>query len=551
MGHRRRGSVTNLFLGGSSTLDLPVTSNAVAGMGRSSQFLQSSGAELPSAAGGQGAAARASAATAASRLHGRLEEMLIFELTEDGGREFLNLSVRGLYRYVIESITHSRSATTAAISKAAATSMTTKEPLRAPPPPGKSRHQRHHSVGSAVGGGASSSGNKGSSNVEDDSKQVSFNREVTVQLQGPTGDDAPVLETITQDLDDVGNGDDAAGAAGAADVTYRERLGGYLHPRDMRRLVTPFSASNEPELIVRRHVMLLNFDPLRAIILRDRLLILVPEGADSLLITIEKRVRGGLEHNMEYSYFESESAAGSAPPSEVNSVEGDISNHTANRQSPCNSDSGKDGGDEEDKLSQYSHNTEGSSGGNRHHNPIGRILGHGTHRRSAGDGEPDVSHHSSPGTHHRGIVSKIKHSIASSHKSTASASSDKSLDEEAEEDNQTISTQGDEMYPEWEEMNNTDWIDLPFELQCADAVLYVVCSILSDDTYRLKDSTLGYIGSVLSGQYGLSDDPLSGLRHTKDAIHEMDSRVKGFVKSMNRILDEDEDLALMNLSRLM
>jgi len=60
----------------------------------------------------------------------------------------------------------------------------------------------------------------------------------------------------------------------AAPVTYRERLGGYLHPRDMRRLVTPFSASNEPELIVRRHVILLNFDPLRAVVLRDRLLVL-------------------------------------------------------------------------------------------------------------------------------------------------------------------------------------------------------------------------------------------------------------------------------------
>lgn len=43
----------------------------------------------------------------------------------------------------------------------------------------------------------------------------------------------------------------------------RERLGGYLHPRDMRRLVTPFSSSNEPQLMVRRHVILLNFDPLR------------------------------------------------------------------------------------------------------------------------------------------------------------------------------------------------------------------------------------------------------------------------------------------------
>lgn len=52
------------------------------------------------------------------------------------------------------------------------------------------------------------------------------------------------------------------------------RLGGWLHPRDMRRLVTPFTTSNEPGIMVRRHVMLLNFDPLRALILSDRLLVL-------------------------------------------------------------------------------------------------------------------------------------------------------------------------------------------------------------------------------------------------------------------------------------
>lgn len=47
--------------------------------------------------------------------------------------------------------------------------------------------------------------------------------------------------------------------------------------------------------MVRRHVILCNFDPLRAIILRDRLLVIVPEGADSLLVDLERRVRGGME----------------------------------------------------------------------------------------------------------------------------------------------------------------------------------------------------------------------------------------------------------------
>ena len=42
-------------------------------------------------------------------------------------------------------------------------------------------------------------------------------------------------------------------------------------------------------------MILCNFDPLRAIILRDRLLVIVPEGADSLLVDLERRVRGGME----------------------------------------------------------------------------------------------------------------------------------------------------------------------------------------------------------------------------------------------------------------
>ena len=85
-------------------------------------------------------------------------------------------------------------------------------------------------------------------------------------------------------------------------VFLAQKIGGYLHPRDLRRLTSPFSASNEPELMVRRHVILCNFDPLRAIILRDRLLVIVPEGADGLLVDLERRVRGGIEE-VENSVF--------------------------------------------------------------------------------------------------------------------------------------------------------------------------------------------------------------------------------------------------------
>ena len=64
----------------------------------------------------------------------------------------------------------------------------------------------------------------------------------------------------------------------------------WLHPRDLRKLDSSYSASNEPSIIVRRNVILLNFDPLRAIVLHDRLLLLVPDGADSVLLEIEHRL---------------------------------------------------------------------------------------------------------------------------------------------------------------------------------------------------------------------------------------------------------------------
>ena len=48
--------------------------------------------------------------------------------------------------------------------------------------------------------------------------------------------------------------------------------------------------------------MLLNFDPLRAIVLRDRLLVLVPDGADSILISLERKLKGGIKE-LEKSIF--------------------------------------------------------------------------------------------------------------------------------------------------------------------------------------------------------------------------------------------------------
>ncbi len=53
--------------------------------------------------------------------------------------------------------------------------------------------------------------------------------------------------------------------------------------RDIRKLTTQFSPTNVPCVVVRRLIIMLNFDPLRAIILPDRLIVLLADGADSIL----------------------------------------------------------------------------------------------------------------------------------------------------------------------------------------------------------------------------------------------------------------------------
>lgn len=54
----------------------------------------------------------------------------------------------------------------------------------------------------------------------------------------------------------------------------------------------------------------------------------------------------------------------------------------------------------------------------------------------------------------------------------------------------------------------------------------------------------------MSNQNGLSDEPLVDIRRIKDVLAEMDSRLKRYVTSIDRVLDDDERMALMNLSRL-
>jgi magnesium transporter len=263
---------------------------------------------------------------------------------------------------------------------------------------------------------------------------------------------------------------------GRENVTYRERLGGYLHPRDMRRLVNPFSASNESEVIVRRHAILLNFDPLRAIILRDRLLVLVPDGADSILVQLEKRLRGGLD--MEKYMIDGTELDGTEKIQRADKKEEKSLAHRASS------------GAETDDSTTENTNVEAVAG------------------------EPDLN----------GKVENVH--------------TDQELLDAFVEN-------------EWNELEGRDWIDLPFELQCVDAVLSSVSAILAEDVLELQHDANSMIVQFLEPGSDVGDYSQEILRQMKNSVLEMISRVDGYCRAMDDLLEDDEDMALMNLSRLL
>lgn len=278
------------------------------------------------------------------------------------------------------------------------------------------------------------------------------------------------------------------------------------------RLVTPFSSSNEPELIVRRHVMLLNFDPLRAIVLRDRLLVLVPDGADSILISLERKLKGGIKE-LEKSVFGEDKHG----PSTV-SVEG--------------SNVSDFGGSSGLTDVEGEHNVESSAD----YEDADIIASGGTCNapRSVEKDTASEDHIDKPENEGR----KDSDEGSRGTTSTSTGAVDTEFDEfEAEE---------------WDEIETGVYLDLPFELQAVDAVLSCVSSLLSGDAIELRHK-VHIAMAALRGDPRKStpgDHAQEKLRILKDGVGEMEARVQGFVRALNLVLDEDEDMALMNLSRL-
>jgi hypothetical protein len=83
----------------------------------------------------------------------------------------------------------------------------------------------------------------------------------------------------------------------------------YLQARDLRQLETAFAVSNEPAIEVRQHCILVNADPIRAVLLREKCLLLVPDERDELQIArmMRKRLQecaGDASYSFEFKCME-------------------------------------------------------------------------------------------------------------------------------------------------------------------------------------------------------------------------------------------------------
>ncbi|CAJ1910601.1 unnamed protein product [Cylindrotheca closterium] len=370
----------------------------------------------------------------ARSMHGRLEELLVFEIRKDGGTDYHTFSVRTLHRYILRAITKSDNTNDDSFNEALGQAILTPSPIV----------------------------------VDKRTKETKRSPET------PSSENSSTKYESAEEEDD-----DAATEGKVRDVTYRDFLGGFLHPRDLRKLVTPFSASNAQEFIVRRHVILLHFDSLRAIILRDRVLLLVPDGADSIVEQLEKNILEG-----------------------VDTLDATNEN-TAAMQDRQTLDEPPD---------------EDDQGGD--------TL------------EPVTLHHSNLGSANKNDEVVGENNSESSDSDIVEEMNDQDLRESMRQD-------------EWAELEGGAWVQWPFELHSVDAIMNRVSSILAEDVMDLQLSADKMILELLAPGADVGERAQEILRTIKNLVKEMMSRVTGFRRALENVLEDYQEMALMNLSRLL
>jgi magnesium transporter len=288
----------------------------------------------------------------------------------------------------------------------------------------------------------------------------------------------------------------------------REQLGAYLQPRDMRHLVTPFFSSDEPTLLVRRHVILMKFDPVRAVVLHDRVLLLntkeIKDVGDYMLEALEKRLMNWRKDSMEDEIF------GTAA---------EVSGHS------------------------------------EHYGPPKKAGSRGPPKKVGSHMLDEI------GSKMKEVMgSKAKEGVAelgSMKLAKTAASKDSSEGSSKKDEKQTVDSETKERQ---QSNHYHDEYGIAFELRIIDVILQTVVAIMKKEAKFIIHRTTQIIDAFKqndfhsnnhSGAQGEQQCSQDILQLYRDEIDAMDSRVNNFIRALSKICDDEKQLALMNLSRLL
>jgi len=265
-------------------------------------------------------------------------------------------------------------------------------------------------------------------------------------------------------------------------------------------------------------------------VLRDRVLVLVPDGADSILIELEKRVRGGITEmeNQVFGYTDGGSGGrrATSTPNEVFSTPAKTGIYY-----------------NEDKSSRTLSSQEGAEGIKDSYNGVCKPV------ESMMKKAKDMVHQMSSATDDEGASDTNSNATPALNKSVSVQDDSNPSQNDIANDN------------EWEDMQKMNWNQMSFELQSLDAVLQTVTTMLMEDARKTNQRAVKAMSDLRGEAHNRRGRSLGGagpgehaqerLRLHKDEVKLMEGRVQGFVRAMNEVLDDDEDMTLMNLSRLL
>lgn len=276
----------------------------------------------------------------------------------------------------------------------------------------------------------------------------------------------------------------------------REQLGTYLQPRDMRELVVPFFSSDEPTFLVRRHVVLMKFDPIRAVVLYDRVLLLNSKTTwdVSAYMADELAKILGADHRTQQE--EAIFGESDAPPTNSEVLGG-------------------------------------TGGWDKVKEKVDEI-----------------------GTEWDKMKKKVDE-IGTELAKVAKHSTSKGVDGEEEEEEEETADEKDELLKSIGQDNS-----IAFELRAIDAVLHILVDLMKKEARYVLQRTSKVVDSMLkkkevrtnneSGTHTHHEECFQDvLRVFRDESDALDARIGNFVRSLNKICDDEKQLALMNLSRLL